>query len=139
MASVLDLTQERHVHIDQRLHNDEVIWLNSVRPDGRPHAVVVWFLWDGETILIFSRPKNQKVSNIRHNQNVLLALDNTNNGEDPITIEGTAALLANNEVNVTLDAYIKKYGEGIKGLGTTPEQMGADYSQAIRITPTRVM
>ena len=139
MASILDLTQERHAHIDQRLHKDEVIWLNSVRPDGRPHAVVVWFLWDGESVLIFSKPKNQKVRNIQHNQNVLLALDNTDDGSDPITIEGTASLLAQGEVSPTLEAYVKKYDEGFKGLGSTPEQMGAEYSQAIRITPTRVM
>ena len=139
MASILDLTQERHAHIDQRLHNDEVIWLNSVRPDGRPHAVVVWFLWDGESVLMFSRPKNQKVHNIRHNSNVLLALDNTNSGDDPITIEGTATLLAQGEADAALAAYIKKYGEGIKLLGFTPEQMVSEYSQAIRITPTRVM
>ncbi len=139
MASVLDLTQQRHAHIDQRLHNDEVIWLNSVRPDGRPHAVVVWFLWDGASVLVFSRPKNQKVVNIQHNSNVVLALDNTNNGSDPITLEGTATLLAPGEVDTTLEAYVKKYSEGIKGLGSTPQQMAADYSQAIRITPTRVL
>lgn len=139
MASVLDLTQERHAHIDQRLRNDEVIWLHTTRPDGRPHAVVVWFLWDGETVLMFSRPKNQKVSNIQHNQNVLLALDNTDNGSDPITLEGTATLLTHDEVGAILANYTQKYGEGIKGLGMTPEQMVAAYSQAIRITPTRVM
>jgi PPOX class probable F420-dependent enzyme len=139
MASVLDLTQQRHAHIDQRLRDDEVIWLHTTRPDGRPHAVVVWFLWDGETVLVFSQPKNQKVSNIQHNQNVLLAVDNTDNGSDPITIEGTATLLAHGETDATLEAYIKKYGEGIKGLGFTPEQMAATYSQGIRITPTRVM
>ena len=137
MASVLDLTQERHAHIDQRLHNDEVIWLNSVRPDGRPHAVVVWFLWDGESVLIFSRPKNQKVHNIQHNQNVVLALDNTDNGNDPITLEGTATLFERGNMDIT--PYVKKYGEGIKELGFTPEQMVSEYSQAIRITPTRVL
>ncbi len=139
MASVLDLTQQRHAHIDQRLHNDEIVWLNSVRPDGRPHAVVVWFLWDGESVLIFSRPNNQKVRNIQHNPNVLLAVDNTNNGSDPITIEGTATLLAQDAVNPLLSTYVKKYDEGIKRIGFTPEQMAAEYSQAIRITPTRVM
>ena len=139
MASILDLTQQRHAHIDQRLHNDQVIWLNSVRPDNRPHAVVVWFLWDGESVLIFSRPKNQKVINIRHNPNVLLGLDNTNNGDDPITIEGTAQLLTSGDISATLQAYVQKYGEGIKGIGSTPEQMAAEYSQGIRITPTRVM
>ncbi|GAC1407483.1 MAG: TIGR03667 family PPOX class F420-dependent oxidoreductase [Ktedonobacteraceae bacterium] len=139
MASILDLTQQRHAHIDQRLHNDVVIWFNSIRPDGRPHAVVVWFLWDGEAVLIFSRPKNQKVYNIQHNQNVLLAVDNTNNGSDPITIEGTATLLTHSEADTTLAAYVKKYGERIKQIGFTPEQMAAEYSQAIRITPTRVI
>ena len=139
MASVLDLTQERHAHIDQRLHNDYVIWLHSTRPNGHPHAVVVWFLWDGESVLIFSQPKNQKVHNIQHNQNVLLALDNTNNGDDPITIEGTATLLTWSDVNSMIATYTQKYSEGIKELGITPEQMAAAYSQAIRITPTRVM
>ena len=137
MASILDLTQERHAHIDQRLHNDEVIWLNSVRPDGRPHSVVVWFLWEGETVLIFSRPKNQKVHNIQHNSNVVLALDNTNNGDDPITLEGTATLFDRGGMDIT--PYVTKYAEGIKQLGFTPEQMVTSFSQAIRITPTRVM
>ena len=137
MASVLDLTQERHAHIDQRLHNDEVIWLNSVRPDGRPHSVVVWFLWDGETVLVFSRPKNQKVHNLQHNSNVVLALDNTNNGDDPITLEGTATLFDRGDMDIT--PYVTKYSEGIKQLGFTPEQMVTSFSQAIRIMPTRVM
>ncbi len=139
MISILDLSKERDAHIDQRLHNDEVIWLNSVRPDGRPHAVVVWFLWDGETVLIFSRPKNQKVRNIEQNENVLLALDDTKNGSDPITIEGTATLLAPGTVDATSSSYLAKYREGIKGIGSTPEKMAAEYSQAIRITPSKVL
>ncbi len=139
MAPVLDLSQQRDKHIDQRLREDQMVWLISVRPDGRPHAVAVWFLWDGESFLIFSRPNNQKVRNLHHNTNVLLAVDNTDNGADPITIEGTAALLAPGEVALTLPAYTKKYGEDIKRIGFTPEQMAAEYSQAIRITPTRVM
>ncbi len=139
MAALLDLTKERDVHIDQRLHNDMVIWLNSVRPDGRPHAVAVWFLWDGETFLIFSRPNNQKVRNLRENAQVLLAVDNTHGGADPITIEGIATLVSAEEINVTSPAYLEKYSSGIKNMGSTPEQMAAEFSQAIRITPTRTM
>jgi PPOX class probable F420-dependent enzyme len=139
MAALLDLTKERDAHIDQRLHNDMVIWLNSVRPDGRPHAVAVWFLWDGETFLIFSRPKNQKVRNLRENVQVLLAVDDTHNGADPITIEGMATLLPAGEVSATFPAYLEKYGSEIKNIGFTPEQMAAEYSQAIRIIPTRTM
>ena len=139
MASILDLSKERHAHIAQRLRENTIVWLNTVRPDGRPHSVAVWFLWDGETFLIFSRPQNQKVYNIQQNANVLLALDDTHEGSDPITIEGTATLLKPGEADVTIPAYVEKYGAGIKRIGFTPEQMAAEYSQAIRITPTRVM
>jgi PPOX class probable F420-dependent enzyme len=139
MASILDLTRERDAHIDQRLRNDITIWLNTVRPDGRPHAVVVWFLWDGEAILIFSQPKTQKLRNLQHNPNVLLAVDNTRDGSDPITIEGIASLLKPGEASTVQPGYFEKYGEHIKQIGYTPEQMAAEYSQPIRILPTRVM
>ncbi len=139
MTSKLDLTKERDAHVDQRLRNDITIWLNTVRPDGRPHAVVVWFLWDGEAILIFSKPKNQKLRNLQHNSNVVLALDNTHEGSDPITIEGIATLLKPGEVNTALPGFVEKYGEHIKRIGYTPEEMAADYSQPIRIIPTRIM
>ena len=36
-------------------------------------------------------------------------------------------------------SYIEKYAESIKQIGFTPEQMAAEYSQAIRIQPTRVL
>jgi PPOX class probable F420-dependent enzyme len=139
MASILDLNKKRHAHIAQRLHENAIVWLNTVRPDGRPHSVAVWFLWDGETFLIFSRPQNQKVYNIQQNANVLLAIDDTHEGADPITIEGTATLLEPGEADTTIPAYVEKYGDGIKRIGFTPEQMAAEYSQAIRIVPTRVM
>jgi len=139
MASILDLTQKRHAHIDQRLRDNVIVWLNTVRPDGLPHAIAVWFLWDGESILIFSKPNNQKIRNLRQNPHVLLAIDDTKQGEDPITIEGTATLLEPGTVDITLAAYVEKYGKGIKQIGFTPESMAAAYSQAIRIVPTRVL
>lgn len=139
MASLLDLSKKEDAHVDQRLREDVVVWLTTVRPDGRPHAVAVWFLWDGESILIFSKPKQQKLVNIQHNPNVLLILDNSRNGSDPITIEGKATLLSEHSADTTLAAYVAKYGERIKGIGYTPEQMAAAYSQGIRVTPTRVL
>jgi PPOX class probable F420-dependent enzyme len=138
MASLLDLTKERGQHIDHHLRRHKIAWLITVRPDGRPHAVAVWFLWDGETFLIFSKPKNQKVRNVRNNANVVLALDDTHQGEDPIAVEGTATLLEPGQIDITFAGYVEKYQEDIKYLGFIPEQMAKEYSQPIRITPTRV-
>jgi PPOX class probable F420-dependent enzyme len=139
MTSLLDVSKKEDAHIDQRLREDVVIWLATVRPDGRPHAVAVWFLWDGESILIFSKPRQQKLVNIQNNPHVLLIIDNSRDGSDPITIEGKATLLADHDVDTTLAAYTAKYGERMKGIGYTPAQMAAAYSQGIRVTPTRVL
>ncbi len=139
MASIFDLSKKRDAHVDQRLRDEVMVWLTTVRPDSRPHSVAVWFLWDGEAILIFSKPANQKIYNIQQNPNVLLAIDNTHNGADPITIEGQATLLTDSDVDTTLAAYAAKYGERMKGIKYTPEQMAAVYSQGIRIVPTRIM
>ena len=90
---MLDLTQPGHAHVDERLRSDIMLWLNTVRPDGRPHSAAVWFLWDGSQFLIFSQPNTQKLRNLQHNPNVVLALDNTKDGSDVIVIEGKAELL----------------------------------------------
>ncbi len=133
----LDLSDPTDAHIDERLRSDTVIWLNSVRPDGRPHSVIVWFLWNGTDVLICSRPKNQKVRNIRQNPNVVLALDNSKNGGDVITIEGKAELLDQKSEQMMNADYIQKYGAMIQRMGYSADTMAADYSQPIRITPTR--
>lgn len=135
---MLDLSQQQDAHIDQRLREDIIIWLASVRPDGRPHMVAVWFLWDGEHVYIFSKPNNQKIRNLRQNTHVTLALDNTHNGAEVILLDGEAELVDDPDVNTTIPAYVAKYQTRIARIGYTPETMAKDYSQAIRITPTKV-
>jgi PPOX class probable F420-dependent enzyme len=135
----LDLSNSRQAHIDERLRTDAVIWLNSVRPDGKPHAVVVWYLWDGEHFLIFSKPKNQKIRNLSHNANVLLAVDNSKDGSDPITIEGTAELLDTPTSQLMNEAYLQKYLPRMQSMGWTADVMAGMYSQAIRITPIKLL
>jgi PPOX class probable F420-dependent enzyme len=132
----LDLSDPKQAHIDERLRNNKIGWIISVRPDNRPHTAAVWYVWDGATILMFSKPKNQKVVNIRANPNVILALDDTNEGDDPIAFEGTAALVDDVSIDQT-QAYLDKYGDQIREFNWTPQSMAADYSQAIRITPTK--
>ncbi len=134
---MLDLTKERDAHIDKRLRAELMMWLSTVRPDGRPHLVPVWFLWDGETILIFSRPNQQKLRNLQHNPNVVVALDTAGQGDDIVMIEGKAELLNDPAVSAALPAYAEKYKQRLELYGWTGEAMAQDYSQAIRITPTK--
>ncbi len=135
---MLDLSSEWGRHAEQRLRSDKVAWLTTVGADGRPYTVPVWFLWEGNSALVFSQPNKQKVRNLRKNGRVTLALDDTKEGEDVVVVEGTAELLDDTDISTTLPAYVAKYGEMIKDIGYTPEAMAAAYSVGIRITPMKI-
>lgn len=137
LAHLLDLTDSKGAHIDQRLRDEPIIWLSSVRPDGRPHLVPIWFLWDGATILLFSKPEAQKVRNLRHNPQVMLALDSADAGEDIVLLEGRAELLGADAPQSTLPEYAAKYAELMTRINTSAALMAAEYTQAIRVTVAR--
>jgi PPOX class probable F420-dependent enzyme len=139
MAFQLDQNDPKQAHIAERLRNELILWLASVRPDGRPHLVPVWFLWEGETILIFSKPKNQKLSNVTANPAVTVALDSADDGDDIVVLEGVAALVNDPAASTTLAAYATKYTGRLADMGWTPESMAKEYTEAIRITPTRIL
>jgi PPOX class probable F420-dependent enzyme len=132
-----DQTKPNNAHVEQRLREEPIIWFTTVRVDGRPHTVPVWFLWDGETFLIFSQPGNLKIRNLQRNPHITLALDGTKQGRDVVTVEGEAELLSEPSRNMTVPAYFSKYAAFIKNMGVDPERMAEDYSQPIRIKPTK--
>jgi len=136
---MLDLARPRHAQIDQRLRSEPIIWLSTVQPDGRPHLVPVWFWWDGVAVLIFSKPGSQKVRNLRRSSHVMLALDTADEGEDVVLFAGQAELLHDNVVQATLPAFARKYAALFARIGSTPERMAGEYSQAIRVAPTKLV
>jgi PPOX class probable F420-dependent enzyme len=133
---VLDLDSSARARADRRLRSEQVLWLTTVRADGQPQASPVWFLWDGETLLIFSQPSAQKLRNLAANPRVAVHLDTDEAGEDVLTIEGTAAVDPDAPPSNQLEEYQVKYRDGIRAIGMTPERLARDYSVAVRIRPT---
>src|SRR6516164_7548257 len=82
--------------------SNSIAWLTTVGGDGRPNTVPLGFLWEGQTVLIFSQPKKQKLRNIRKNPRATLALDETNGGHDVVIVEGTAELIDDPQISVKL-------------------------------------
>jgi PPOX class probable F420-dependent enzyme len=135
---VLDLDSPAGARADRRLRTERILWLTTVRTDGQPQASPVWFVWDGETFLIFSQPDAQKLRNLAANPRVAVHVDTDEAGEDVVTIDGTAAVDPDVPSSDQLEEYQVKYREGIQAIGTTPAELARDYSVAIRIRPTRV-
>ncbi|HEY8460285.1 MAG TPA: PPOX class F420-dependent oxidoreductase, partial [Blastocatellia bacterium] len=49
--------------------------LATVRPDGRPHVVPVWFDLDGDDIVFTTGGKSVKAANIRRDPRVCICVD----------------------------------------------------------------
>jgi PPOX class probable F420-dependent enzyme len=133
----IDTSDPKQARIDERLRTDLIIWLSSVRPNGAAHLVPVWFLWDGDTFLIFSKP-DQKIRNLQHNTSVMIGLDDTDAGENPIMFTGVAELLPSGSLTPALPAYAEKYAAKLTEFGWTGDSMAKAYSEPIRITPTKL-
>jgi PPOX class probable F420-dependent enzyme len=135
---VLDLDSPAGARADRRLHTEQILWLTTVRADGQPQSSPVWFLWDGEALLVFSQPDAQKLRNLAGNPRVAVHLESDGTGEEVLTIDGTAAVDPDAPSSDRIEEYRVKYREGIQAMGSTPAELARDFSVAIRIRPTRV-
>jgi PPOX class probable F420-dependent enzyme len=125
--------------IDRLLRSEPVLWLSSVRPDGGPHLVPIWFSWDGHEILIASKPHAQKVRNIRSNSSVMLALGEAEDDFDVGMLEGRAELLDEPSAVVLPAGHLEKYRRQMAAIGLSRDEFLATYSQVVRIVPTRFL
>jgi hypothetical protein len=69
---------------------------------------------------------------------VSLALDVCDLGRNIVRLEGLAAPADDQPAADRNPAYLAKYTERIGALFDTPEQFAAQYSAAVRVTPTKV-
>jgi PPOX class probable F420-dependent enzyme len=134
---MLDTTSEAGSRAEERLRNEEIARLTTVRPDRQPQAVPVWFLWDGEAFLVYSRPGARKLRNIEANPKINLNLNSSDSGGDVVRAECVAEVLADAPPAVKVGPYLEKYREGIARIGFDPGGFARAYSVAIRATPTR--
>lgn len=134
-APLIDTTTPRGKRVQRRLEREVVLWLATSGAEGRPHVVPVWFLWDGDSFLIYSLP-GQKVRDIEANPLVALHLDSNAEGGDVVRVDGTAARLRRHPAAYKVPAYVRKYAALIKSYGWTAESFSKDYHVVLRVRPT---
>jgi PPOX class probable F420-dependent enzyme len=125
--------------IQRFLAEEPIVWLSTVRPDGAPHVVPIWFWWDGEALLVFSKPGAQKVRNLRADPRVMLALGDADDDFDVGMLEGTAELLDIPTAAILPAAHLEKYRSQLAAIGLDADEYASTYSQVIRIRPDRYL
>jgi len=125
---LLDVTRSDDRHTSERLAAEPVIWLGTVRRDGRPHNVPVWFAWHDPAVLIFSIPGTVKVRNVRRSPAVSLALDSADGGQDIVLADGRAEFPADADPQLRLltGTFQEKYA---RALGACPSSSGVRRSR----------
>ncbi|MGI8998132.1 MAG: pyridoxamine 5'-phosphate oxidase family protein [Candidatus Limnocylindria bacterium] len=121
------------------LRADPVVWMSSVQADGRPHLVPVWFQWDGERIVAFSKPNARKVDNLRDQPRVMLAVGTPGPDFEVELIEATAELLDSPASDLMPAGFGAKYRELLRRAGLTAQRFAEVYSQPIVLRPTRFL
>ena len=137
---MLDLNSKFGRFAKRYLKSEYFIWLTTVDSTGTPQPRPVWFIWEDDTVLIFSQAKAYKVKHIQKNPNVSLHFNSADaQGEKRlIMFTGVAKIDQNCPPANKVRAYLRKYKSGIISLNTTPLQFSREYSIAIRITPTNL-
>ncbi len=138
MPFTLDPTTEFGARVAAHLADDQVVWLTTVRADGRPEPSPVWFLWDAGAVLIYSQENTLKLRNIAARPNVSLNFNATEHGGDVVVITGHAEILPDAPRAFDVPAYITKYTGGIESISMTPQSFGDGYPVTIRVTPTNL-
>ena len=133
---MFDLTTSFGKLVTRRLEDERIIWLTTVDVHRKPQPRPVWFLWDGKTILIFSREAGYKVKHIQNNPMVSLNLDSDGKGGNIVVLLGEASLENSPIPTEQIERYLEKYNQGLERINMTPDEFQSNYSIAIRITLT---
>ena len=122
----------------RHLIEDVVGWLTTVAPDGRVQTSPISFLWDGEAVLIYSKPDAPKLRNIAANPQVSFGLNTDEYGDHILVIEGIAELDAGAPLWSDNPAMVAKFREPLRHWGLDLAETSSEFSAAIRIRPARI-
>ena len=123
----------------KRLETDEVAWLTTITDEGAPAPYPVWFVVDGDDIVVFSQPSTRRVHNIAQRPVVSLHFNSDPHGGDVWILTGRAGSTSDVAPSGA-PGYVDKYQTSIeRDLQTTVAAIDATYNTEIRIRPERVV
>jgi hypothetical protein len=110
--------------VDVTLQASRSIWVSTTRPDGRPHAVPVWFWWDGRDVFFITQRSTQKARNLADQ---VWTVVHAGDGDDVVILEGRSEIVSDGKALARIDAgYREKYVDPGSGASATIFNEGDD-------------
>ena len=133
-----DINSQFGARVHDRLQKETIAWLVTTDGQGTPQPSPVWFLWDGQSMLIYSRPDTPKLRNIAGNPRVAVHLDGDGRGGDIVVLTGRATIDYDVPPATEIPEYITKYHAGILSIGMTHESFADAYNVPVRFMPEKL-
>lgn len=112
----------------RRLEKERNCWFSSVRPNGSPHLVPVWFIYHEDDFYVGMKPGSVKARNLRATPRVVLSLED---GSDVVIVEGDVTFEAAPHSAEVMRKFKSKYDWDFPA--------DEEYGALVRITPTKWM
>jgi PPOX class probable F420-dependent enzyme len=121
------------------LHGTRTGKLATVRKDGRPHVVPIWFDLDGETLVFTTGHDSVKAVNIQRDSRVSICVDDQTPPFAFVQIEGTA-VLSNHPADLLY--WATRIGGRYMGAELAEaygKRNSVDGELLVRVTPTKII
>ena len=122
----------------QRLERELILWLTTVTADGQPQSHPVWYVLDGDDLLMWSVP-GERSSNLESNKRVAAHVNDNGRGGDVLTIEGTANIEGDRGMGSSHPEFARRYQPLIESFKSDWAWFDGTYTIPVRIRPTRVL
>lgn len=113
--------------------------LATVRKDGRPHVVPVWFVLDGDTLVFTTGEASVKAANMRRDPRVAFCVDDETPPYAYIMIEGTASFCTDSDALLYWATRIAGRYMGEDLAEAYGKRNGVPGELLVHVTPTRVI
>lgn len=81
-------------------------WITTVKPDGSPHTMVVWGLWQDGRFLFSTGSQSRKARNLAKNPRCIVC---TEDAHEAVIVEGVAEIADVEARRKLIPAYQRKY------------------------------
>jgi len=98
---------------EQRLKKSHNYWITTAKPDGSPHTMVVWGLWQDGRLLFSTGSKSRKARNLTQNTNCVICTELAN---EAVIVEGEAEIVDVPARRKFLSTYERKYKFDMGGM-----------------------
>jgi PPOX class probable F420-dependent enzyme len=132
----IDFTTDHGKRALKELATQPVIWLTTMGRNSYPQPNLVWFTYEDDGIVIYTKADAARLHHIKVNPHVSLNFNSDPEGHHQTVFLGTIAQDDSIGPVASNQAYMQKYSRAIEGMGGTADSFSEQYSVPLRVTLT---